>query len=915
VANDSRPHVLNVDGEVAARSVTARLKATEQALRDSEARSRSLFEANPHPMWVYDTASLAFLDVNAAAVAHYGYTRDEFLAMTIGDIHLSEEAPQPIVGPGRIGQPIGASGLSRHRTRDGSIITVEITAHALDSGGKHTAMVWAHDVTERTLAVQVRRNREANWLEAQRIAGIGSWEWTIATGVVSWSEGLNLILARGSDEPALTIESVAAFYTSESWNRLGVAIARTIATGDPYELELEMVRADGTTCWTTTRGEAQRGADGTVVVLRGTIHNIDERRHTEESQQNREAVLREAQRIAGIGNWEWTIANNSVTWSEGLNRITGRGIGLPAPPFETLSSFYTPESWDRLMAEVNTAVDMGAPYELELEMIRADGTSCWTTARGEAVRAPDGAVVQLRGTVHNIDARKRTEGQLRLQSAALNAAAHSMFITDRDGTIAWINPAFTVLTGYSADEAIGRNPRDLIKSGAHNEAFYAAIWATILAGNVWHGELANRRKDGTRYDEDQTITPVKDGQGRITHFISIQRDLTEQRQLETRLLQSQKMEAIGTLAGGIAHDFNNILGAILGFAELATANAAGNETILKDLRHVMEAGQRATDLVRQILTFSRREEPARQQIHLDSIVREVLKLLRASLPASIEFRSTLDPATPAVLADPTQVHQIIMNLGTNAWHAMKDRPGVLEVTLGPVDAAAPFVKAHVGARQGRYALLSIRDTGHGMDEAMQERIFDPFFTTKAPGEGTGLGLATVHGIMKSHGGEISVDSRPDEGTTFHLYFPALEGEVSNADVGPTLVPRGHGQRILFVDDEAGLVAWGARALESLGYSVTGKQDVVEALAAVTDHPEAFDLVVTDLTMPAMTGIDFAQCIWAIRRDLPVILTTGFSATLTVEAVRRLGLGALVLKPTSIKTLGEVVQRVLQAVHS
>jgi PAS domain S-box-containing protein len=775
------PLILDADRTDATRSAAARLKVIQQALQESEARSRSLFEANPHPMWIYDVATLAFLDVNDAAVAHYGYGRGEFLAMTIADIHLPDDMPRLQVNVARIGPLMGASGVWRHRTKGGAIITVETTCHALDYGGKYTELVLARDVTERTLAEDSRRHREAELREAQRIAGMGSWEWTIATGAVAWSEGLNRIVARDRD--------------------------------------------------------------------------------------------------------------------------------LPAPTFDALDSFYTPESWERLGAAIAKTIETGASYELELEMIRVDGTTCWTTTRGEALRGPEGDVVMLRGTVHNIDERKRAEGQLHLQSAALNAAAHSMLITDRDGTIVWINPAYTALTGYSPAEAVGRNPRDLVKSGAQDRAFYEHVWATILAGNVWHGELTNRRKDGTRYAEDQTITPVKDAQGRITHFIAIQRDLTEQRELETQLLQSQKMEAIGTLAGGIAHDFNNILGALLGYAELATENAAGNDALLKDLGQVTAAGQRATDLVRQILTFSRREEPVRHQIHLGSIVREALKLLRASLPASIEFRSRLDPDAPAVLADPSQVHQIIMNLGANAWHAMKDRPGVLEVTVDLIDADAAFVKTHAGLHTGRHVRLSVRDTGHGMAQAMQERIFEPFFTTKAPGEGTGLGLATVHGIMKSHAGEISVESQPEGGTIFHLYFPALAVAVSDAEVVATPVPRGSGQRILFVDDEGGLVKWGTRALESLGYCVTGEQSVVHALAAVTGHPEAYDLVVTDLTMPVMTGIEFAERVWAVRPDLPIILTTGFS-TLTLEAVRRLGMGALVLKPNTIKTLGEAVHRVL-----
>ncbi len=345
------PLFLTADGKDASRAA-ARLKVIERALQESEARSRSLFEANPHPMWIYDVATLAFLDVNDAAVAHYGYGRGEFLAMTIADIHLPEDVARLRVNLLRTGPLMGAAGVWRQRKKDGSIITVETTCHALDYGGKYTELVLAHDVTESTRAEELRQNREADWREAQRIAGIGSWETTLASHTITWSEGLNRIMGRALDQPAPTRDALPTVFTPDSWARLEVSIARAIETGASYELDLEMVRADGTMCWTTARGEALRGPDGVVAMLRGTVHNIDERKRAEASRRDREAELREAQRIAGMGSWEWTIATGGIAWSEGMNRILGWSLDRPAPTFEQLADLYLPDSWQRLGAAI-----------------------------------------------------------------------------------------------------------------------------------------------------------------------------------------------------------------------------------------------------------------------------------------------------------------------------------------------------------------------------------------------------------------------------------------------------------------------------------------------------------------------------------------------------------------------------------
>jgi CheY-like chemotaxis protein len=371
------------------------------------------------------------------------------------------------------------------------------------------------------------------------------------------------------------------------------------------------------------------------------------------------------------------------------------------------------------------------------------------------------------------------------------------------------------------------------------------------------------------------------------------------------------MEAVGTLAGGIAHDFNNILTAINGYCELAQMEAVGNAAVQENLNAVQAGARRAVDLVRQIMAFSRQEGQTRTQVHVQDIVKEALKLLRATIPSTIEIKTSLNSGIHPVLADPTSIHQIMVNLCTNAWHSMKDRPGRLEVKLENIRVDADFARLNPTLNDGTYVRMSISDTGHGMDQSVVARIFEPFFTTKAPGEGTGLGLAVVHGIMKNHDGAILVHSRPGEGTQFDLYFPAYFGD-GVPDLAPqtAAASRGAAQLILYVDDEKPLAQMGKKILEHLGYRTEIYSDVLAALSAVRSRPHAYDLVITDLTMPAMTGLELAQEIFRIRPDLPIILTSGYTATLSGERLHTMGIREVLMKPHSFDLLGATVHRVL-----
>jgi PAS domain S-box-containing protein len=447
----------------------------------------------------------------------------------------------------------------------------------------------------------------------------------------------------------------------------------------------------------------------------------------------------------------------------------------------------------------------------------------------------------------------------------------------------------------------GLERRTAIKAGMHGWIGFPIMLSRQVLGVV---ELVSARIQSPDAEMLATLSAIG---MQVGQFI-------ERRQLEEQLRQAQKMEAIGTLAGGVAHDFNNILAIINGYTELLKLSLADQPKFNEHLNAVATAGARAAGLVRQILTFSRQEQTRREHLQLTPVIEEAVKFLRATIPSTIEINLRLAANAPAVLADATEVHQIVMNLGTNAWHAMKGRAGKLDVEFEAFIVDHELAAHTPQLREGQYARLTVSDSGDGMDEATLSRIFEPFFTTKIAGEGTGLGLSVVHGIMQSHDGAITVYSRPGIGTTFRLYFPADLIEGPTAAIHAAETPFGAGEHVLFVDDEAPLALLGKTILERLNYSVDTCTDVMEALKLIRADPGRFALVITDQTMPSMTGIDFARHIGQTRPDLPVILMTGYVGQLRIEQLRPMGIRELLPKPPTIRLLGEAVHRVLTKEH-
>jgi PAS domain S-box-containing protein len=526
----------------------------------------------------------------------------------------------------------------------------------------------------------------------------------------------------------------------------------------------------------------------------------------------------------------------------------------------------------------------------------------------------------LLGIITDITQRKQAERALQKSEEkfrlSFQNAPIGMALCNMDGSVIQVNPALYRMLGYSETELKGLTFRDF----THPEDLEKQMpyYEKCVRGEIDSYQLDKRyvKKDGEIIWVDLTAAITKDRAGQPLNALIMVEDITEikmaeenRQRLESQLRQAQKMEAIGTLAGGIAHDFNNILGAIIGYSEMAIYDTEKGSMVYHNMEQVLKAGHRAKDLVKQILAFSRKSEQDKKIILITPIIKEVLKLLRASLPTTIKIRQHIEPSLGAIFADPTQIHQVMMNLGTNSAHAMDDSGGLLDVSASNVDIDPDAAAQYAGLVPGRYIRLVVSDTGQGIDSETLERIFDPYFTTKTKDKGTGMGLAVVHGIVKGHNGGIKVNSIQGQGTTFEILFPRTISEMQFDTVEMNALPTGN-EQILFIDDEETLIDLGTNMLTKLGYQVIARTSSLEAIEAFKANPDKFDLVISDMTMPNMTGDMLAEEIMKVRPDIPIIICTGFSEQLAEEKLNTLGIKGLLMKPLTIRELAKTVRKAL-----
>jgi len=489
-----------------------------------------------------------------------------------------------------------------------------------------------------------------------------------------------------------------------------------------------------------------------------------------------------------------------------------------------------------------------------------------------------------------------------------DSSPDAIVISDLCHKTRFVNPAFTRIFGYTKEELMGKcipYVPDWDKKKTESERNDLVIGRAVRAR-----ESKRLTKDGRSVDISMTQSLCRDSNGEPTDILTIIRDISDKRNIEKQLIQAQKMEAIGTLAGGIAHDFNNLLFIISGYAEISMGHLPEENRVVGNMAEVRKAANRAKELVKQILAFSRVEEQKKRPMLIQPIINEALALLRASLPSTIEIRKKIDKDCKCVSADPTRIHQVIMNLCTNAYHGMCEHGGVLEVVLSGITVDIGDTAGHLNLTPGRYVVLKVSDTGKGIEKSVIDRIFEPYFTTKAKGEGTGMGLAMVHGIVKSLGGDVRVSSEPEKGTTFYVYLP--EVDVDSVDTENTFMdfPVQGNERILLVDDEEQIVEMLQKMLEHLGYRLTVTTSSAKALELFRSEPDAFDLVITDQTMPEITGVELSKRLRGIRSDIPVILCTGHNETVTEGKLKAVGISEYLMKPAQRSEIARTIRRLL-----
>lgn len=662
-----------------------------------------------------------------------------------------------------------------------------------------------------------------------------------------------------------------------------------------HQVEIRVRAADGGWRWILSHGRlVERDADGRPRRMLGTHTDITGRKSAEARTQGALEFARTVLHFSPEGVITYGADGVASTANKAAARIVGTNVsGLLGQNFRQL------ESWRRhgLLAAAEQALATGKETVFNGPYTSSFGRSLWLVARFVPFRflGEEHLLVLLNDETEQ----RRAFENLKLLNAAVLASPSGWVITDAEGVIEFVNPGFTTMTGYTAAEAVGRKT-SILKSGRQNAAFYAAMWSTIRRGEVWHGELENCRKNGEYYQEQMTIAPVRDPQGRIAHYVAVKHDITAHKKLEQQITRTQRLESIGMLASGIAHDLNNILAPITLSLELLKLKYPGGEAE-KMLELIENSAQRGAGIVRQVLTFARGVDGARTEVQPKHLLKEIRSLVDETFPRNIQSEMEVAPDISPVLGDITQLHQVLLNLAVNARDAMPDG-GKLSLSAHNVTLERERESGAVLLPPGRYVVLVVADTGLGISPEVQERMFEPFFTTKPQGKGTGLGLSTVYGIVRSHGGLVEVFSYPGQGTEFRVLLPAVTTPVSAASSrSPLPEPLlGAGRRLLVVDDEEAIRQVTVAALVRQGFVVETAADGEEALEIYRRRPGQFAAVLTDLMMPRMNGYLLAGEIRRIDPKQPILTSTGVTGEGMTDgseiALAQLGIRTRLAKP-------------------
>lgn len=712
------------------------------------------------------------------------------------------------------------------------------------------------------------------------------------------------MLTPSSQEKAM--EAISKEYVLEETGQADFSRSVTV--------ELEYRHKDGSTRWLETMATGIRDDKGLLIGFHGVSRDITERKQTE-------SALRESEKRYRM------LANNipDIIYSldgEGkiitVNRSAFERYGYDEQDFKgkPFLDFVHPEDRDTLISSFLKAMEEKRKITtgLQFRIVTKYGSDFWFELNASARFDSHGRYLGEEGTLRDITERKRARAERERLITAIEQGDDAVIITDADGLIQYVNPAFETVTGYTQEEVCGQNPR-ILKTGNQDESFYRDMWDTLTGGNTFHGRMINKRKDGSLYTEDATISPVRDAAGHIVNYVAVKRDVTAHIQLENQLRQAQKMESVGRLAGGVAHDYNNMLSVILGYTEMAMDQVNPTDPLYADLKEVYTAGKRSMEITGQLLAFARKQIISPVVMDLNETVDGMLKMLRRLIGEDIDF--AWEPAIRLwpVNMDPSQIDQILANLCVNARDAIT---GVGKITIETENVCfdESYCADHAGFIPGDFVMLAVSDNGCGMDKETQEQIFEPFFTTKEVGKGTGLGLATIYGIVKQNQGFINVYSEPGKGTTFRIYLPRYGGDMDEASTGivSEIIP-GQGETVLLVEDEQKIIRMAQIMLEKLGYRVLTASAPGEAIRLASEHAGEIHLLMTDVVMPEMSGRDLADHLHTLYPDLRVLFMSGYTADVIAHHGALDAGVCFIQKPFSFRDLSTKVREALGRNHN